>query len=165
MFSTIISDKKEYCNFISNSTFDNKVLINYKPFSYNPIEKAGQTSYFPLATLSIDNRNIKTLSTLVQFSGILVNASNTQSATITFRVNKCINGTIQTISDIYPVVTPDSVANINPISYPFDFQFCDNSNNCLCNCITYILECNINSRRHRAVTINNAFLSVISFIK
>lgn len=95
MLSTIISDKKEYYNFISNSTFDNKVLINHKPFSCCLILNTDQTSYFPLATLSIDNLNIKTLSTLVQFCGILVNSSNTQSATITFRVNKCINNTIK----------------------------------------------------------------------
>lgn len=62
------------------------VLINYKPFSCDPIPNTDQTSYFPLATLSIDNRNIKTLSNVVQFSGILVNATTTQSVTIIFRV-------------------------------------------------------------------------------
>lgn len=62
------------------------VLINYKPFSCDPIPNADQPSYFPLATLSIDNRNIKTLSNVVQFSGILVNATTTQSVTIIFRV-------------------------------------------------------------------------------
>lgn len=165
LLSAIVSDKKESCSNNFNCDDNNKVLINYKPFSSGPIPNNYPLSYFTLATISIDSRELYISSNLIQISGILVNASTTQTSNIIFRVSKCINGSIKVISDSYPVTLPSSVANINPISYSFNFQFCDDSNDCSCDCVTYILEYNLTSIRDRAVTINNAFLSVISFIK